>query len=200
MATVDGPDRPTRNGWAPTRSRWFSWTALAVVSSSLLQLAVGHAQTGNATTAEVWSTVTLTCPLAANGGNVTWLSPSGLALTSAGPVGSLPCPPARPEPDVSDAPLDVEERRLRVAANHTLTISDFAWTDRGRYTCWTTPTDSDDELESDRNVTVATVEVRLDPAYRRHIYYISLIVGGATALGLLLLALLFKLVYYLLNT
>ncbi len=145
--------------------------------------------------AEVWDEVVLDCPSAelASGQSALWatpknrlLVPSGFSLSSSSSDGDHCVSP--------DALLSPEEAgHVRVRENGSLVVGDFGWGDRGRYRCLLHSPDGDIDLAGE-------VEVHLRAEYRQHIYYFSLMYGGVAAGGVLLLTLLYKLVYWLLET
>ena len=78
----------------------------------------------------------------------------------------------------------------------SLVVREMGWGDRGRYEC----TVFVDGVRLEGEAGVAAYEVDVDPTFRWHIYYFSLVYGVATAAGFLLITLLYKLVSYLLET
>ena len=85
-------------------------------------------------------------------------------------------------------PFFSEARHVYLDEKRNLVIRHFGWGDRGNYTC-----------QTGHNEEVVT-RLHLDQGYRNYVYYLSLIYGFAVAGAFLLLTLLFKLVYYLLET
>ncbi len=93
-------------------------------------------------------------------------------------------------PDLTYSAL---ESRLSLTPSGSLLVRDLGWRDRGAYRCYFGG--PEDDVPS-----LGRVEVTLDVSYRQYIYYFSLIYGAVSAVGLLLLTLLYKLVYWLLET
>ncbi len=78
-------------------------------------------------------------------------------------------------------------------ADGSLSIQDFGWVDRGQYTCLVAS-------QGGGLAGNATESLELDPDYRTEVYHFSLVYGFSTAAGFLLITLLAKLIYYLLET
>ncbi len=171
--------------------------------------------------AAAWDSVTLDCPAAAEhsssdgvSSQVLWVIPGNRLLFMGGSRsenegfnGTLNgTSPATDAPWVDDqceseaAFLTVSETdgHLNVAQNGSLIIRDFGWADRGSYKCLVPAGDGDGIVDEPEEG--GQVEVELQATYREHVYYFSLLYGAVSASGLLLLTLLFKLVYWLLET
>lgn len=92
---------------------------------------------------------------------------------------------------------------LAVARNGSLLVQDFGWRDRGRYRCLLRERDRGDgggDGGEDDFRQAGHLDVGLQVEYREHIYYFSLMYGGIAAAGMLILTLLGKLIYWLLET
>ena len=90
-----------------------------------------------------------------------------------------------------------------LAENGSLKLIGLGWRDQGTYRClWQDPWPLEDDNDGQAtNMSEYRVAILIDGIdQRRHTYHISLIYGFATAGGFLLLTLLSKLVYFLLET
>lgn len=86
-----------------------------------------------------------------------------------------------------------EEGHLSVLNNGSLLIRDFGWRDRGQYSCF------GGSGGNGSRTAKATMNIWVKPVFRNDVYAFSLIYGFSTAAGFLLLTLIAKLAFYLLN-
>ncbi len=167
--------------------------------------------------ATVWDMVTLHCPSSTNDvgedddPEVIWVTPdqqmllsspsallsSNLRCNSSDDLKSTSSSPSPWQPQLSVH--DASDPRLWLSPNGSLTVEDFGWSDRGSYRCVVLAQTGDDDV-GDADNGVGQVDVTLDVDYRKHIYYFSLLYGAVSATGFLLLTLLCRLVYWLLET
>ena len=142
---------------------------------------------------KVWSTVIVPCPSFNASQDLYWNTPLNLVVLRADSDLTIDVTNATrscTSKSVVEASDPEVGSRWSVTENGSLAIKNFGWNDRGNYSCFQS---ADEPLKEPRFI-------HLDNDYRWHVYLFSLIYGVITAVGFLLLTLLFKLVYFLLET
>ena len=160
-------------------------------------------------TQEAWSAVVLDCPFSTPGRGApeaaaeltfAWITPNH-HLVFYDPASNLTSNLTPEQSEVifeecvpETAFVVTEDDHLEVLSNGSLFIDFFGWGDRGYYQCLVL-----DRADNSSRVS-RPFYVSLEHEFRNHVYYFSTLYAVTAAVGFLLLTLLYKLVYFLLET